>query len=180
MTTTIETLISQGTKDKILQLINKLPVQDCINFYCEYKTRSSNDIFEQKFISNLYNGTEEFAKLIIKKKYDKYSKEELMTIMQDLYIHGSYSLDSSMDNNEERLFYESWFNDADLYELIKQELLNKFYETNKQLNLTKQEEEISLLKENIAINKSRIQRETKKLQEYEEQLAKLLERGEIK
>lgn len=181
MSTTIEKLIPQiSSEDKIFKLINALPVENCINVYCEYKTTCSEDTFESKFINNLNNNTKEFAKLIIKKKYNNFSKEELIEIIQELYIHGVYTLDAGIDNDEEYLFYQEWFNDADLHELIKQELLNTFYETKKQLNTTKKEEEISLLKQNIAIIKSRIEKESEKLEDNEKKLEKLIEGDELR
>lgn len=174
----LEKTFGINQEQKIIENINNIPLENCINNFTTYLTIKEEEtsnfssleldfLNELKSDSNLAN----FIWKLESKKIKSNSKEELIEKIRILTFEGSRTLDDCY--TEDLLdIIEYKFNDADIYQDLKEYMLTTFNNLLKQKKLTRKEEELNACIKRIEYNKSAITSWKKQLEDMEINLKK--------
>lgn len=159
--------IFTNKKEEILKVIEALPAHNCIENFIKYIDVKTEDKFEEMYVEKLKRNIEDLAREILRSKFSKLEKEELLKELIEANIEGPYTFICYYDNGEiEDFFSNNGYNDVDAHPLIKNYMLKEYNSLCDKLEKNHQEEKID------RINKT-IEEKRRMLSLYEKDIADL-------
>lgn len=169
-----ENNVIAGIKDKI----NNLSLEGCVNSFINYISDGIDNIdkntFEWKYVSKLCDNYGDVFADVYMKKYENYSREELLKEVRTIYTDDLISMANDICNESPKNVLEYWpITDADAYDIIKSFMTKHLNEIVAEINKTAKETEIENLKKTRSNMLSNIENADKQLRIAERRLAEL-------
>lgn len=119
-------VITEVFKDEV-EIIKKgiasIQSENCIERYAQYLERYTDSTgLEREYITELKRNSFKFLKGMIRKSYEKLSKEEILNKLMDKIDDSDCSLETNLYDNGFVEVAEWYFNDSDMYEGIVVEM----------------------------------------------------------
>ena len=165
--------------EEINLAIKSISSEGCIQKYSDYLDTEISDTngLEYKFVSILCSKRADFAKRLVENLYSSKSKNELLEITMGLLNNGGVNLeDWCYDSSMAEVLY-NYFNDADIYYDICNQMSEVLQSITDEANLTKLQQEQAEIVRKIEIQKDSITCNIKRNEEskaYIEELEKKL------
>lgn len=170
------TNVFKDEREGILKFITNLPKDNCIRNFKRYTNLCPEDDFEKKYVNKLNNNLHMLGKTLLKNKYSKLSKEELLKEVIECYIESPYSFEAYCENGELDDFID-YMTDSleEAYNFIKSYMGECYNELIDEIDSSKKQNEIKSYKKMIKEEENRIERSQKEIKSYKEKLVQLEE-----
>lgn len=168
------TNVFKNEREEILKAIINLPKDNCIENFDKYLDLSPEGEFERRYINTLSNNLTKFARKVLRNKYNKLSKEELLEEIIEANMDVPYSYESYCANDEFNEFIENNTDTlCEAYELIKEYMAECYYLLITEIESSKKQNKINNYKKMIEEKENNIKKYENDIKSYKEKLVQL-------
>lgn len=176
----LEKIFEINEEQKIRDIINDIPLENCINNFITYldlqeEQKETLSSLERDFLNELKLNLKDFIWSLTLKDLSNKTEENLIEKIKTLLFKGSIVLDACYYEDLLDIF-QNEYNDADIYQNIKEYMLITFNNMLRKKRLTEREKNINKYIKNIKNIKAAIADFNKRIEENENTLKENIEK----
>ena len=166
--------VFKNEREEILRFITNLPKDSCIENFNKYLDLSPQGEFERRYINTLCNNLKKLGKKVLRNKYDKLSREELLEEIIEANMDAPYSYESYCDNGEfDEFIGNNTDNLEEAYKLIRDYMGECYNLLIAEIDSSKKQNKINNYKKMIEEKENNIKRYENDIKLYKEKLVQL-------